>query len=123
MGIDKKSMAIAILIITVGLGWLLTTLGVGSSIHWVWTMGLAVTGALVFLVSGIDKVSVVVGPFLIIASMLSILRQQELLRVDVELPILVMLTGALLLIAGMKGIPAPKWFHEGGKAGGEDRSA
>lgn len=121
MSIDKKSLAIAVLIITVGVGWLLTTLGVGTSIYWVWTMGLAVTGVLIFLISGIDKVSVVVGPFFILASLLSILRQQERLRVDVELPILVILTGALLLIAGLKRIPAPKWFSEGGKSGGEDK--
>jgi hypothetical protein len=121
MGIDKKSMAIAILIITLGSGWLLTTLGVGTTIHWVWTMGLAVTGLLVFLVSGIDKVSVVVGPLFIFSSILSILRQQERLRVDVELPILVILTGLLLLISGLKRIPAPKWFTDAEKNDGENK--
>ncbi len=121
MGIDKKSMAIAILIITLGSGWLLTTLGVGTTIYWVWTMGLAVSGLLIFLASGIDKVSVVLGPFLIFSSILSILRQQERLRVDVELPVLVIMTGILLLISGLKRIPAPKWFADAEKPGGEDK--
>lgn len=112
MGPEKKSLAIAMLIITVGAGWLLTTLGVGQGIVWVWTLGLAIAGLLTFLISGVDKVSVVVGPFFIVASVLSILRQQSSLPLDMELPILVILAGVLVLVARMKGIPAPKWWYQ-----------
>lgn len=107
---DKKTLLFPILLITVGTGWLLTTLGVAPGIDWVWTLGLAVIGLLTFVVSGVDKVTVVIGPFLILASCLSILRQTGRLHFDIEVPLLVIITGILVLIARMPLIPMPKWI-------------
>ncbi|WP_148075557.1 hypothetical protein [Bythopirellula goksoeyrii] len=107
---DKKTLLFPILLITVGTGWLLTTLGVAPGIDWVWTLGLAVVGLLTFVVGGIDKVTVVIGPFLILASCLSILRQTGRLHFDIEVPILVIITGILVLVARMPSIPLPKWI-------------
>ncbi len=77
---DKRTLILPLLLIAVGVGWLLTTLGVAPGIDWVWTLGLAIVGLLTFAIGGIDKVSVVIGPFFILASMLSILRQTGRLR-------------------------------------------
>lgn len=107
---DKKTLLFPILLITVGTGWLLTTLGVAPGIDWVWTLGLAVIGLLTFVVSGVDKVTVVIGPFLILASCLSILRQTGRLHFDIEVPLLVIITGILVLIARIPLIPMPKWI-------------
>jgi hypothetical protein len=107
---DKKSLIVPILLITIGAGWLLTTLGIAPGIDWVWTLGLAVVGILAFVVGGFDKVSVVVGPFFIITSCLSVLRQTGRLKLDVEVPILVITGGVLLLIARHPAIPIPKWM-------------
>ena len=107
---DKKTLLLPILLITVGSGWLLTTLGVLPGIDWVWTLGLAVIGLLTFAVGGFDKVTVVIGPFFIIASCLSILRQTDRLHLDIEIPILVITAGALLLIARTPAIPNPMWI-------------
>ncbi len=109
---DKKTLFVPVLLITVGAGWLLTTLGIAPGINWIWTLGLAILGILAFLISGIDKMTVVVGSLLIVASLLSVLRQTERLPIDHELPILVMVTGVLLLIARYQSIPVPAWFHE-----------
>ena len=106
---DKKTLLLPILLITVGAGWLLTTLGVAPGIDWVWTLGLAVAGLLAFALAGIDKVTVVIGPFLILASSLSILRQTDRLTLDVEIPILVMVAGVLMLISRSPAIPLPAW--------------
>jgi len=106
----KGPLVLAILIITVGVGWLLTAQGIGPGIDWVWTLGLGVVGFLTFVLSGgFDKVSVVLGPFFIVASFLSILRQRGQLRVDTEIPILVILVGVLMLVARMPGVPTPRW--------------
>ena len=107
---DKKTLLLPILLITVGVGWLLTTLGVALGIDWVWTLALAVVGLLTFVGGGFDKVTVVIGPFFILASGLSILRQTDRLHLDIEIPILVIIAGVLLLVARMPVIPIPKWM-------------
>jgi len=117
---DKKTLLLPILLIAVGVGWLLTTLGVAPGIDWVWTLGLAVVGLLAFVVAGFDKVTVVVGPFFVLASCLSILRQTGRLRLDIEVPILVILAGVLLLIARSPAIPVPGWLVEAQKANRKD---
>ena len=110
MTLDKRTLILPILLITVGTGWLLAILGVAPSIDWVWTLSLAVVGLLSFAVGGFDKVTVVIGPFFIIASGLAVLRQTHRLHVDVEVPILVIVAGVLLLFARTRAIPAPKWL-------------
>ncbi|HWB00661.1 MAG TPA: hypothetical protein VG713_19340 [Pirellulales bacterium] len=107
---DKLGVVLPILLITLGAGWLLTTLGIAPAIDWVWTLGLAVAGMLTLGIGGVDKVTIVLGPFLIIASCLSVLRQTERLPVNAEVPILVMVAGVLLLVARLSAVPAPKWI-------------
>lgn len=106
---DKKTLILPLLIISIGSGWLLTTLGIVPGINWIWTLGLAVVGLLSFAVSGIDKSTVVIGPFFLIASCLSVLRQTGRITLDVEVPILVIVIGCLLLVARSKSIPIPGW--------------
>ena len=104
------TLAIPILIIVVGLGWLLTAQGFGPGINWVWTLGLGVIGILTFLLSGFDKVSVVLGPFFLLASLLSVLRQTGNLSLDIEVPVLVISIGVLLLFARLPAVPTPGWL-------------
>jgi hypothetical protein len=105
-----KTLVVPILLINFGVGWLLTTIGVVPQIDWAWTLGIGVVGVLAFALGGIDKVTVVVGPFFLLASFLSILRQTERLRIDLEVPILVIAMGILLLVARLPAIPAPAWL-------------
>lgn len=100
---------LAILIMTVGLGWLMTVQNVIPGVDWVWTLCLLAVGLLAFLVSrGIDKFSVIAGPFFILASVLSTLRQTGRLSLNTEVPILVMASGALLLISSW--VKPPAWM-------------
>jgi hypothetical protein len=110
MTTDRRTLIVPILLITLGVGWLLTTLGIVPDVNWVWTLGLALVGLLTFAVGGFDKVSVAVGPFFILASCLSLVRQTGWLDPDTEVPILVIAAGVLLLVARMKSIPAPDWL-------------
>jgi hypothetical protein len=64
------------------------------------------------VVSGIDKMTVVVGSLFCIASLLSILRQLDLVSAKVEMPTLVVLSGILILVARLPVIPRPTWWDE-----------
>ncbi len=107
---DKKTLFFPLILITVGVGWLLTTLGVAPGIDWVWTLSVGAAGLLAFVIGGVDKVTVVVGPFFLIASLLSVLRQTGRISFDVEVPVLVILIGVLLLVARSPAVPVPKWM-------------
>jgi hypothetical protein len=112
---QKGPIILALLIITVGVGWLLTVRGVAPGINWVWTLGLGMIGILTFIVSGgLDKVSVVIGPMFLMSSGLSILRQQNQLSIDTEVPILVIAVGVLLLVAQARAIPPARWLAAAG---------
>ncbi len=104
-----KTLILPLLLIVVGVGWLLSALGVAPGIDWLWTLGLASAGFLVFLVGGFNKFTVVAGPFFIVTSLLSVLRQTGRISFDVEIPILVILAGILLLVARNPAIPIPDW--------------
>ncbi|MGE3172020.1 MAG: hypothetical protein AB7O97_05290 [Planctomycetota bacterium] len=105
----KTTLFVPILVIALGTGWLLTALDVAPRIDWAWTLSLAGLGLLTFAMGGVDKATVVVGPFLLAASCLSVLRQGGSLPVNVEVPILVILCGVLLLVARSPRIPTPRW--------------
>jgi hypothetical protein len=108
---SKSILVVAILIIAAGTGWLLTALDVRPDINWAWVLSLAAVGFLAFAVSGgIDKFSVVVGPFFLLSSLLSFLQQSETMAVKVEIPVLAIAFGLLLLLARSSLIPLPRWF-------------
>src|SRR4051794_38441564 len=116
----RNTLVVPILIIIVGVGWLLTAQGVAPGINWVWTLALGMLGILTFVVSGFDKFSVVFGPFFLAAGLLSVLRQNGSLSLDVEVPVLVITVGVLLLVARLPVIPAPAWFVEGRPPSGDE---
>ena len=102
-------MPLPTILITIGSGWLLSTLGVAPDIDWVWTLALAMVGSLILVVGGVNKLSVVFGPFFLFASGFSVLRQTGILRFSVEVPILVMLIGILMLVARLPIFSMPTW--------------
>ena len=116
---DKRTLVIPIVIITVGVGWLLTTLGFAPGIDWIWTLGLAVCGVVTFAAGGWNKVTFVIGFFFIAASVLSVLRQTGRLTLNVEVPVLVILIGVLLLVARSPALPMPDWIIPDGPPGPE----
>jgi hypothetical protein len=101
------------LLVGLGGGWLLSSLGFIPPVDWAWTLGLAVVAVLAVALSGFDKVSFVVSGFFGLASMCSILRQVGAMTADVEVPLLVLAAGLLLLVARSEGIPSPRWIEKG----------
>jgi hypothetical protein len=106
----NKKLIAPILTIFVGITWFLNVLQVIPGIDWVWTVGLAVAGILSIAVGGLNKISVITGPFLVVASICSFLRQNNQLTVDWEIPILVIALGVLMLISQLTNLPVPEMF-------------
>ena len=104
----NKMIIVPILTITVGVTWLLNVLEVIPGIDWIWTVGLAAAGILTIAIGGLNKITIVTGPFLVIASACSLLRQTNRLPVDREIPILVIVLGILMLISQLSRLPIPQ---------------
>ena len=119
---QKKGMAFAILITAIGVAWLLNVTGVMPRVDWVWTGALGVAGALILTYGGINKITVVAGPLLIIASLLSILRQTGRLTMDLEMPILVICFGLLMILAIALRLPMPRYLRAGEECDAEASS-
>lgn len=110
MSPDKKTLIVPVSLVTVGTGWLLSTLGIVPELDWVWVIGLAAIGLLTFAVGQFNKLTVVVGPMFLLTSCLSVLRQTGRLTFDVEVPVLVIALGMLMMVARMAVIPSPNWM-------------
>jgi hypothetical protein len=110
---DRSSLIVGFLLVAVGGGWLLSSLGFIPTVDWAWTLGLAMVGVLAVILSGFDKLSFVVSGFFGLASLFSILRQTGTLTAEVEVPLLVLAAGVLLLMARSPAIPPPRWIEKG----------
>ena len=77
--------------------------------NWIWTLGLGLAGLMILGMGGLNKLTIVTGPFLIIASVFSILRQTGRMSIDREVPILVIVFGVLMLISQLMPLPPAGW--------------
>jgi hypothetical protein len=109
---DRTSLILGGLLVAVGGGWLLSSLGFIPSVDWAWSLGLAMVGVLAIVLSGFDKVSFVIAAFFGLASVLSVLRQMGVVKVEIEIPVLVLASGVLLIVARSEAIPLPRWIHK-----------
>ena len=120
---SKQPLIAALLLIIVGSGWLLNSFQIVPGVNWVWTLGLGLIGAAWLALGGVNKMTAVLGPFLIAASILSYFRQTGRLDQNHELPGLMVLLGLLILVSCSRSIPVPGWFHparETDAAGNDD---
>ena len=98
---------IPIVIVILGTAWLLDTLGVVPGFRWVRTVGLATAGVLTIVLGGVNKLTLVMGPFLITASLCSALKQLGRLDPSMEWPILLIIMGCLLILVQVLKITTP----------------
>jgi hypothetical protein len=103
---------LAVLVIALGIAWLLDTLNIIPGVDWLWSGGLGVAGILFLVVRGINKLSFVIGAFLLISSLCSILRQTGRLRPNIEMPLLFIVFGLLILISLLLPLETPEVFRE-----------
>lgn len=107
-----KKLVVPILTVIVGVTWLLNVLKIMPGVDWMWTIGLATVGLLTIAVGGLNKLTIVTGPFLLVASVCSLLRQTNRLALDREIPILVIVLGVLMLISQISKLPLPEILQQ-----------
>ena len=107
MHLERMKFAAPVIVVVLGVSWLLDTWNVAANVNWVPTVGLATAGACVLVVGGIDKLTVVVGPFLIAVSVCRSLSRIGSLAERVEMPVYVIILGCLLLLVQVAKIPTP----------------
>lgn len=102
---------VAVLVIALGVAWLLNTLGVIPGVDWLWTGGLGVAGVLLMAANGINKFTFIFGPFLLVSSVFSLLRQIGRLRTNIEMPVLFIVFGVLFLLALLLPLRTPEFLR------------
>jgi hypothetical protein len=111
MNKNKTGIVVAVFTITFGVTLLLNNLHILPGVDWVWTGSLGVCGLLVLVAGGLNKLTCVVGPTLIVGSLLSVLRQTGRMSSDIEMPLLFIVFGVLLLIAHLLPLPPPEFMR------------
>ena len=109
MSKSKEPLLLSGAMIILGLAWLLNSYDVIPGVNWVWTLPLGALGLIALAFGGINKVTVVISPFLMIASVLSVMRQTDRLSADREVPLLMIVLGALMLAGYFLPLPLPDW--------------
>ena len=107
---SKRGLIVPVLLVTLGLGWLLTAHRVVPGVNWVSVLSIVVAGVMVFVLAGVDKFSVVVGPFLMISTVFSLLRQTDCISIDTEVPLMVIVAGLLWMASYFLPVPPPRWI-------------
>lgn len=100
-----KDAALPVILIVLGAAWLLNSLNWLPDVHWLWIIGLAGAGIAILALDGITKSSVVAGPLLILAAILSFSRQYYGLGWRFVFPAMLIGAGILMLIARSPAIP------------------
>jgi hypothetical protein len=104
---SKPAIAISLLIIALGIGWLLNSMHVfGGRIDWIWVSGLGISGILLLSLARLDRFNFVVGTTLMICSILALLRQTDVITINIEAPVLFICVGLLLLLSHVFRLPS-----------------
>jgi hypothetical protein len=112
MRTSKKTFIAPVLIIAVGIAWLLNVTEFLNTVDWSWPVLLAAGAILAVVCGGIDKLTFVLAPFLLISSLFAVLRQVGRLTVNFEIPCLFIILGILWLIAELLNLPTPEWLKK-----------
>jgi hypothetical protein len=109
--IAVKDAALPVILIVLGAGWLLNSLHLLPGVHWLWILGLAGAGIGILLLDGLTKSSVVVGPLLILAGVLSFARLYYDLEWRFIIPVMLIAAGLCMLIARSPAIPESRQLN------------
>lgn len=94
-----------VILIALGAAWLLNSLDWLPGVHWLWIIGLIGAGVAILLLDGFTKSSVVAGPLLILAGVLSFARQYYDLAWRFIFPLMLIAAGVLMLVARLPSLP------------------
>ncbi|MGA2550247.1 MAG: hypothetical protein ABSF50_08860 [Burkholderiaceae bacterium] len=100
-----KNAVFPVILILFGAAWLARELGWFHQIHLVLAVGLIVLGIAILLGEGINRSTVVTGPFLIYVGAAWLIHDQALVPDQVLWPVGVIVLGVLLFVARLPSIP------------------
>ena len=112
MNTTRRMIVLAVLIIALGTAWLLNSLQIIPGVDWLWAAGLGVSGILILAITGINRFTFVIGSFLLVSSVCSVLRQTGKIPAKIELPVLFIVFGVLILVSLLLPLPTPDIFKE-----------
>ena len=103
-----RDAVLPIFLIVMGILWLLFALNWIPDLDWLIGLGFIAAGIGVMLTDGINKQSIVSGPFLISLGIAWFLRLQYGAQYNYIVPILLIVLGLLMLLARLPQIPEPR---------------
>lgn len=116
-----KNATFPVILIVLGVVWLLYSLDWLPGVHWLWIIGLGGAGVGILALDGITKSSVVAGPLLILAAVLSFARQDYGLGWRFIFPAMLIGAGILMLIARSPSIPYSRHLQRPAEGREEER--
>jgi hypothetical protein len=100
-----RDASLPVTLIVVGLGWLLWEFRLFPDIDWIIGLGFIVGGIAVLALDGINKNSVVIGPFLIAVGVAWLVHDRYGTHWRFIIPVMLVFLGALMLIARSSKVP------------------
>jgi hypothetical protein len=100
-----RDASLPVTLIVVGLGWLLWEFRLFPDIDWIIGLGFIVGGIAVLALDGINKNSVVIGPFLIAVGVAWLVHDRYGTHWRFIIPVMLVLLGGLMLIARSGRVP------------------
>ena len=107
MRASKIALISALLIIAFGTAWMLDALDIITGWRWVWPLALGGVGVMIPVFHGLNKQTLLVGPYLVVAAIFALMRQNGWIELKVEIPALVLAFGVVLLIVTVAGYSLP----------------
>lgn len=117
-----RGAGLPIVLIVLGGSWLLHSLHWLPDVQWLWIFGLAGAGVAILLLDGLTKSSVVSGPLLILAGLLSFLRVYHNLGWHFIIPVMLVGWGLVMLIARSSSIPESRNLRRRGRRQSEEEA-
>ena len=100
-----KDASLPVTLIVVGIGWLLWEFRLFPDVDWIIGLGFIVAGIAVVAIDGINKNSVVIGPFLIAVGLAWLAHDRFGTHWRYIIPLMLVLLGLLMLIARSPRVP------------------
>jgi hypothetical protein len=100
-----RDASLPVTLIVVGLGWLLWEFRLFPDIDWIISLGFIAGGIVVLVLDGINKNSVVVGPFLVAIGVVWFMHDRYGTSWRLIVPVMLVVLGALMLIARSPRVP------------------
>jgi hypothetical protein len=100
-----RDASLPVTLIVVGLGWLLWEFRLFPDVDWINGIGFIVGGIAVLVLDGVNKNSIVIGPFLIAIGIAWLAHDRYGIQWRYIIPVMLVLLGALMLAARSPQVP------------------